>query len=220
MSGAEDLPITSCQVEWHAPRPPPGPDTPTNQSAARNFVLPLGRQLILTCPPGHVHQRPLPYRPQTRGPQGNGGGGAWGPHMGGERRTGLRNAVHLYDSGGGRGRSRRDAAAPPRSPHPLPAGGSGCGLRAHCDGRPGGGCPPHGGVEAPPGAARPDAAGRRRNRANEAHPQDHRRAGLFLSGYGGDQNIGRAFEWEPPTTSSSPSRPTEPVARIEAVLRR
>ena len=140
--------------------------------------------------------------------------------MGGERRTGLRNAVHLYDSGGGRGRSRRDAAAPPRSPHPLPAGGSGCGLRAHCDGRPGGGCPPHGGVEAPPGAARPDAVGRRRNRANEAHPQDHRRAGLFLSGYGGDQNIGRAFEWEPPTTSSSPSRPTEPVARIEAVLRR
>ena len=29
---------------------------------------------------------------------------------------------------------------------------------------------------------------------------------IFLSGYGGDQNIGRAFEWELPTTSSSPSR--------------
>ena len=35
--------------------------------------------------------------------------------------TGTRDAVHLYDSGGGRGRSRRDAAAPPKPP-PAPSG--------------------------------------------------------------------------------------------------
>ena len=148
------------------------------------------RQLILTCPPRHVHQRPLPYRPQTPDPLHYGTPRAgtrplpsqprnitsWAWRSAREwswRRTGAAYGRRAAQRGLGTRftftipaveEAGRAGTLPPRpNLHPLPAGVSGRGLRAHCDGRPGGGGPPHGGAEAPPGAARPDAAGRRRN---------------------------------------------------------
>ncbi len=51
------------------------------------------------------------------------------------------------------------------------------GLRAHSHRRPRRRAPPHGRGEAPPGIAGPGAAGDRRHRADERHPQDGGRAG-------------------------------------------
>ena len=69
-------------------------------------------------------------------------------------------------------RGRRPAGAQARPRRPLQAG-----LRADCDRRPGGGGTPPGGGEAPPGAVGPDAAGDRRDRADEGHFRYCRRAG-------------------------------------------
>ena len=122
----------------------------------------------------------------------------------GERRAGPGRAVHLHGPGGGRARGwrggsrrsglrplspgvsgqgahsgggRRPPGAPVRSRRHLEGG-----LRAHRDRRPGGRAPPHGGGEAPPGPAGPDAAGERRDRADAPHPEDGGRAGHLRVG--------------------------------------
>ena len=68
------------------------------------------------------------------------------------------------------GRRSRNAAVRPK-------GAVRGGLQGDSDRRPGGGRAPHGGEPAPPGPARPDAAGRRRHRADGGHPRRLQRAG-------------------------------------------
>ena len=127
---------------------------------------------------------------------------------------GLGSAVHLHDSGGRGCRSR----CPPAL-RPPGAGGEGAdaralrgrrpadaevrpgrarqsGLRADCDRGPAGGGEPRGSERPPPGAAGPDAAWDRRNRADGGHPRYGRRAGHLPVGLrpGGDHCQGLR-EW-------------------------
>ena len=130
--------------------------------------------------------------------QGN-RGGPRGPDPGRERRARPGSAVHPHPSGGRRGRERHgDRTRPALRPFAGVGNGAGahpCGgrrppgaqvrprralqgrLHPGCDHRPGGGAAPPGGGEAPFGAAGPHAAGERRDRADEGHPGDGRRAG-------------------------------------------
>ena len=82
-----------------------------------------------------------------------------------------RQAVGAWTAAHSR-RGRRPAGAQVRPRRPLQVG-----LCAGSDRRPGGGAPAHGGGEAPPGAVGPDAAGDRRDRADERHFRYCRRAG-------------------------------------------
>ena len=123
-----------------------------------------------------------------------------GAHPRRERRARARRAIYLHASGGGRGvrrtgrvrtepgvgvpRRRRTAAHPrrrrrPGDAAPGPRRARGRGLRPARDGRPGGAREPPRGREARAGAARPDAAGDRRDRAHAAGAGTCGRAGAL-----------------------------------------
>ena len=165
-------------------------------------------------------------------------GGPRGPDMGRERRAGLGGAVHLHDSGGRGCRSRRPPAV-----RPPGAGGEGAdtysrggrrpadaqarpgrprqgGLRADRDRRPAGGDEPRAG-ERPhlvlldlmlPGT---DGIALMRDILDMADVPV-----IFLSAYGQEEIIARAFEKGADDYVVKPFSPTELVARIKAALRK
>ena len=168
-------------------------------------------------------------------------GGARGPDLGRERGAGHGGAVHLHDTDGRGGRERHGRLHFRRPASGGGTGGTGagpgggrrppgaqvrprrprqCGLHAGCDRGPGGGAPTRGGGEARSGPARPDAAGDRWHRADEGHPGAGDVPVIFVSAYGRDELIARAFDMGAVDYVVKPFSPTELAARIRAALRK